>query len=111
MSEAKQQYTMTMYYLCFLKKGPNWTPDPTPEVIAIQEKHLAHLAHMHEMGKLIAAGPGGKDDIRGFSVFCTETQEEAEAIASQDPAVLSGRLVLEFYPWYVAKEVWAEPRK
>ena len=44
---------MTIYYIFLLKKGPTWSPDPTPEVEALQEAHLANLRRLGEMGKLV----------------------------------------------------------
>ena len=61
---------------------------------------------MAETGKLIIAGPfadGG--DLRGMLIFRVDTPEEAKALAEQDPAVKAGRLVLEWHPWFAAKNI------
>lgn len=109
MSDQTPHYTMTTYYMGFLKKGPNWTPEVTPEVIAIHEGHMANLRRLGEMGKLLVAGPfldGG--ELRGMMIFCTESQEEAEVLAAADPAVVAGRFAVEMHPVLMPKEVWAE---
>ena len=100
MNEA---YDMKTYYLVFLKKGPNRTQDSVTTA-KIQEQHLAHLTKMHEDKKMCLAGPLMDNiDIRGICVYNTATQEEAKNLAESDPAVKSGRLVVEIHPWYSAK--------
>jgi uncharacterized protein YciI len=97
---------MVQYYMGFLKKGPAWTPQSTPETQKIQEGHLAHIRKSHEAGKLVLAGPfGDNGDIRGILIYKTETIEEATAIANEDPAVKAGRLVVEMHPWWIQKGV------
>jgi uncharacterized protein len=66
---------------------------------------------MGESGKLLVAGPfmdGG--DLRGMFVFRVETLEEAKALAEQDPAVKAGRLVIEWHPWFAAKNITVTPK-
>jgi len=108
MSDETPQYTMTTYYMGFLRKGPAWSPEVTPEVLTIHEGHMANLRRLGQMGKLLVAGPfldGG--DLRGMLLFCTETQAEAEELAAADPAIIAGRFQLEIHPVLLAKEVWA----
>jgi uncharacterized protein YciI len=76
--------------------------DPTEEDV-LQDAHLAHLADLHERGKLLAAGPvlGSPDRrIRGLSILCVEP-EEALALEQEDPGVKAGRWRIEVYPWMV----------
>jgi uncharacterized protein len=92
-------YGMKRYVMAFLKSGPNRDQDPE-SVQEIQAGHMAHIASMAESGKLVLAGPfldGGS--IRGIFVF-DATMEEAEALTAADPAVQSGRLVMELHSWY-----------
>ena len=101
------EYEMTTYQVGFLRKGPNWTPvGDSAELKALQAAHLAHIGKMAETGKLILAGPfadGG--DLRGLFIFRVDSLEEAKALAEQDPAVKAGRLVIEWHPWYAAKNI------
>lgn len=102
----KPKTEMTTYYVALLYRGPKWTAEATPEVMEIQKGHLAHIGKMAETGKLILAGPfsdGG--NLRGMFVFKTDTLEEAKALSGADPAVKSGRLVLEWHPWFSAKGI------
>jgi uncharacterized protein YciI len=90
------------YYFAFLLRGPEWTPDQTPELERLQEAHLANIRRLAETGKLVVAGPFSDDGtLRGVFVFKTETLDEATSLAESDPAVQAKRLVLEFHPWLV----------
>jgi uncharacterized protein YciI len=99
-------YEMTTYQVAFLRKGPAWTAGDGPERQKLQEAHLAHIQSMAASGKLLVAGPFADDgDLRGMFVFRTDTLEEARALAEQDPTVKAGRLVLEWHPWFAAKNI------
>ena len=91
------------YFVAFLKAGPNRS-QPEEEAAEIQEKHLAHLTRLYEMGKTSITGPFDDDgDIRGIIVFNTATIEEARKLANMDPAVKAGRLIVEMHPWWAKK--------
>ena len=105
------KYEMTTYVVGFLKRGSAWTAAATPESAEIQKQHLAHIQKMADSGKLIVAGPfsGGDGDIRGMLVFHGITLEQAKAFAAEDPAVKSGRLVLDVHGWRAAKGLRIDP--
>jgi uncharacterized protein len=109
-SLAQDMSRMTTYYVAFLKKGPKWTSENTPEVREINKGHIAHLSNMAKTGKLILVGPflDGADPT-GISVYATATAEEARASAEADPAVKAGRLVVEVRPWMSVKGITAPP--
>ena len=110
-AEPAEQWEMTTYQVAFLKRGPNWTPGETAETKAIQEGHMANIRKMGATGKLVIAGPFADDgDLRGLFIFRVDTLEEAKALAEQDPAVKAGRLVLEWHPWYAAKNIVVTPK-
>ena len=99
-------YEMTTYYVGLLYRGPNWSPEDTPERRTIQEGHLANIQRLAEEGKLLLAGPftdGG--ELRGLFVFQVASLEEAKALCDTDPAVKAGRLRVELHPWYSAKGI------
>ena len=88
------------YYIGFLRRGPGWTPESTPETQRIQAAHMAHIGEMAGSGKLIGAGPfsdGGQ--MRGVFIFKVDSPEEAKALAEADPAVKAGRLVVDLHAW------------
>jgi uncharacterized protein YciI len=106
-----EAWEMTTYQVAFLKKGPNWTPAETAETKAIQEGHMENIRKMGATGKLVIAGPFADDgDLRGLFIFRVDTLEEAKALAEQDPAVKAGRLVLEWHPWFAARNIVVTPR-
>jgi uncharacterized protein YciI len=96
------------YSLGFLKRGDKWSPAETPERERIQEAHLKNIGRLHEMGKLVAAGPFMEDgDLRGIFVFKTATLEEANELTNTDPAVQAGRLRIELYEWRLPAEAFS----
>ncbi len=111
-SPDADEYEMTTYQIGFLRKGPNWTPvGDSSELKALQAAHMAHIGKMAGTGKLILAGPfadGG--DLRGLFIFRVDSLDEAKALAEQDPAVKAGRLVIEWHPWYAAKNITVTPK-
>lgn len=103
-------YEMTTYYVAFLYRGPNWTPQQTGETTKIQQEHLAHIQKMADSGKLVVAGPFTDDgEIRGIFVFQGVSAEEAQQLAANDPAVKAGRLRIELHPWFAAKGIRVDP--
>jgi len=99
-------YEMTTYVVGFLKRGPAWSAAVTEESKKIQADHLAHIGKMADSGKLLLAGPfTDNTELRGMFVFQGVTMEEAKALAAEDLAVKSGRLVIEWHPWYSAKGI------
>ena len=101
---------MTTYYFGILVKGPTWSADETPERAKIQEGHMAHLDAMWKAGKLVLAGPlDDAGDWRGVLIYRTKSLEEAQSLASDDPAVKAGRLKVTMYPWWVQRGILPDP--
>lgn len=101
------KYTMTRYYLAFLKKGPKWTASSSPDIQKLQIAHLWDIRRKLDSGKYVSAGPlESQDDRAGILVIAAESPEQAREIAESDPAVRAGRLVIELHTWLVAKETW-----
>jgi uncharacterized protein YciI len=99
-----QPTKMATYYFSFLRRGPKWTPEKTPETEKLQAAHMANINAMAKTGKLVIAGPfenGG--DYAGVFVFKVGSLDEAKALAESDPTVKAGRLVAEVHPWMVAQ--------
>jgi uncharacterized protein YciI len=102
-NSIEQKYEMKTYYLVFLKKGPNRTHDSITTA-KIQEQHIAHLDKMATAGKMDICGPLMDDqEIRGICIYNVASKEEAIKLASEDPAVKAGRLIVEVHPFYSAK--------
>ncbi|MCC7465916.1 MAG: hypothetical protein IT261_06595 [Saprospiraceae bacterium] len=91
---------MKPYVMAFLKRGPNRNQDSIT-VAEIQKGHMDNINRMAESGKLVLAGPFMDDgEIRGIYLFNVPTIEEAQALTATDPAIKSGRLIMELHPWY-----------
>lgn len=58
------------------------------------------------MGKLVVAGPMmDNGEVRGIFIFKAGSVDEAKALSAADPAVQSGRLVVEILPWWSIKGI------
>jgi fermentation-respiration switch protein FrsA (DUF1100 family)/uncharacterized protein YciI len=101
---SAQTNEMSHYVVGFLRKGPAWTAEDTAATRKIQEGHTANIRKMAATGKLIIAGPlDDHGDLRAMLIFNVSSVEEARAVAAADPAIQSGRLVLELHPWLAAQ--------
>ncbi|SUJ26929.1 YciI-like protein [Sphingobacterium spiritivorum] len=95
-------YGMKKYILVILKTGTNTTTDKT----FINESFRGHLQNINllvEQGKLIVAGPLGKNtnNYRGIFILNNiNTLDEAKEILQTDPAVKAGLLDIELFNWY-----------
>lgn len=93
-------YGMKTYVMAFLQSGPERSQDSL-EAATIQRAHLDYIKELATAKKLVLAGPFLDDGInRGIFLFDVPTLEEAEALTAKDPAIKSGRLVMELHLWY-----------
>lgn len=95
-------YGMKSYYLVILKTGTNTTTDK--ELIAESFKgHMNNIKRLVEEGKLIVAGPLGKNDNKYRGIFILnnlKTIEEAKELLQTDLAIKNGILDYEIFTWY-----------
>ena len=101
---------MTIRYVFILRKGPAWSPDPTPEIDALQEAHLANYRRLKEIGKLVVTGPfldsfAMSGEVRGMGVLQADSYEEARELISTDPMIKVNRLVFELHAWMIDKDI------
>lgn len=95
-------YGMKSYYLVILRKGTNETTDIT----LIGESFRGHMANINrlvEKGKLIVAGPLGKNEQNYRGIFIldhVESLDNAKALLQTDPAIRNGLLDFDLYTWY-----------
>ncbi len=96
-----QSMDIATYYFVELVKTDAGS-DFEPEVL--QETQMAHLGNIKKMaseGKLLLAGPfktGG-----GLFILNVNSEEEAEALMKEDPAVKKGIFKFEIRTWYTEK--------
>ena len=95
-------YGMKSYFLVILKTGANTTTDK--ELIRESfEGHFANMSTMVEEGKLIVAGPMGKNENNYRGIFIMDnidSIEEAKELLQTDPAIKVGLSDYDIFRWY-----------
>ena len=94
-------YGMKSYIFVILKSGSNNSEDKE----AMNKAFSGHMKNIHrlvEEGKLIVAGPFGKNDkdFRGLFILDVKTLEEASSLLETDPAISEKYLEAELIEWY-----------
>lgn len=95
-------YGMKSFFLVILTSGDNKTDDKS----LIGESFRGHLENINrlvEEGKIIVAGPLGKNDNNYRGIFILDkigSIEEAEELLKTDPAIKNRLLNYEIYNWY-----------
>lgn len=94
-------YGMKSYVFVILKTGTNTTDDKI-FIDSCFSGHMANILRLVKEGKLIVAGPLGKNDTsyRGIFIFNVNTIEEAQELVQTDPAINSKLLDADLYKWY-----------
>jgi uncharacterized protein YciI len=96
------EYGMKSYFLIILKTGTNTTTDKE----FISKSFRGHMDNIHrlvEEGKLIVAGPLGKNEnnYRGiFILHNIKSIEEAKELLHTDLAIKNALLDYEIFTWY-----------
>lgn len=95
------QFGMKSYFFIVLKSGQNKTTDEA-FIDSCFRGHLNNIRRLADEGKMVVAGPFGKneDDFRGLFIVDVPTLEEAQALMQTDPAIHEGLLKAVYYPWY-----------
>ena len=95
-------YGMKSYFLVILKTGANTTADKE-QINASFRGHLENINKLVEEGKLVVAGPLGKNDQQYRGIFILNnisTMEEAQELLDTDPAINNGLLAYDIFTWY-----------
>jgi uncharacterized protein len=99
-------------YTVVLLRRPTDAPQmPDDELNALQARHLAYRAELHEQGVLVVNGPLGSqsdESMRGISIFACSPAEAAR-LSDDDPSVKAGRLTYDVMEWWVAADSLAFP--
>jgi uncharacterized protein len=94
---------MKRFWLVLLQKGPNRNQDSL-SAEKIQAAHMANINRLAKEGKIIMAGPiGVEGDLRGIFLMNCADSTEVENFVKTDSAVITGRLIMKYYPWWAAK--------
>lgn len=88
------------YRFVLLVAGKNRKQLPAEEATKLQQGHMGNLTRLHNLGKLVGAGPmADAGRIRGIGLMITDTMDEAQKLMGEDPAVAAGQLDIEILDW------------
>lgn len=92
---------MKSYIWVILKTGSNTSTDKN-FINECFRGHMNNIQKLVEEGKMIIAGPMGKNEknYRGIFVLNTKTIEEARELLKGDKALAEGILEAEYFLWY-----------
>lgn len=95
------EYGMKWYVFVILKTGSNNIEDKAKRD-SLFAGHMANINRLAGMGKLIIAGPFGKNDktYRGLFILNVKTIDEANELLQTDPAIKAKVFDVELYNWY-----------
>lgn len=93
-------YGMKMYTLVLLSTGTN--QDTTEARNHAFKSHMKNIDALVETGKLILAGPVGKNDaaLRGIFILNTTDVGEAKSFLAGDDAIQQAYLSAQYIPYY-----------
>ncbi len=79
----------------------NFAQTMTDEEAGIMSKHFLYLKDLLAKGKLVLAGPELSGKF-GIAIFEADNLEHAKELTSNDPAVKSGIVSAEIYPYRIS---------
>ena len=94
-------YGMKSYVLVILKSGPNKMNDKNV-LDSLFKGHMENIGRLAASGKLIVAGPLGKNDLtyRGIFILNVKSISEANILLETDPTIKEKVLSAEVFNWY-----------
>jgi uncharacterized protein YciI len=100
-SLGADDYGMKPYIFVILKTGVNKEISKTASD-SLFRGHMNNIGRLAKLGKLIVAGPLGKNDktYRGIFILNVKTIEEANELLATDPAIKADLLAVELFNWY-----------
>ena len=100
-SLGADDYGMKSYIFVALKTGPKTIADKD-SMNVLMRGHLDNISRLAQEGKIILAGPYGKNDLgfRGLFIFDETDIAEVEKLLQTDLAIAAGVFETEIIPWY-----------
>ena len=92
------------HFVWFLVANSEYQPASQDEESALTSAHIQYQLRLQETNQSIVAGGLGKgpdESIVGIAILRADSLAEAQAIASDDPAVRAGRFVSWVREWWV----------
>ena len=95
------EFGMKNYIFVILKSGSETMTDKVAED-SIFHGHLNNITRLANEGKLLLAGPFGKnnDNYSGIFILNVSSMEDAKNLLATDPAIHANLLEPVMYPWY-----------
>jgi uncharacterized protein YciI len=95
------EYGMKTYVLAILKTGTEKSLSKAKQD-SVFRGHMVNIGKLVTDGKLVVAGPLGKNDknYRGIFILDVPTIEEARKLVDTDPAIQSKLLDVDLIIWY-----------
>lgn len=95
------EYGMKVYVLAILKTGTEKSFSKAKQD-SVFKGHMLNIGKLVTDGKLVVAGPLGKNDknYRGIFILDVPTIEEAKKLVDTDPAIQSKLLDVDLIIWY-----------
>lgn len=100
-SLGADEYGMKNYLFVILKTGKTVIEDKHIRDSLFQG-HMENIGRLAKIGKLVVAGPFGKNELtyRGLFIFDVKSREELHQLLDTDPTIKSGIFELEILDWY-----------
>lgn len=96
-------YGMKNYFFVILKTGPmDSVIKNKPLRDSLFKGHMANIDRLADAGKIVVAGPYGKNSLkyRGLFIMDVKTKEEVLSLLQNDPTIREKIFELEILPWY-----------
>ena len=80
------------------------TIGPTDEEVKVVDDHFHHCQSLVAEGKMLLAGRtvGALSETIGIAILSAESDEEAQDLVDQDPAIVHGVMTAELQPYRLA---------
>lgn len=100
MENGKKQFIYVLKLIPHLLNEDNWT-EKEEEIV---NRHFVELQRLLNEGKLILAGRTLNMDEKTFGIVILEadSEEEAQFMMKNDPAIAEGIMTAELFPYRVA---------
>lgn len=100
-SLGADDYGMKKYSFVILKTGKTTIEDKQLRD-SLFKGHMDNIGRLAKEGKLIVAGPIGKNErnYRGIFIFNVASREELDKLLSTDPTIQKGIFDVEVFDWY-----------
>lgn len=90
-----------VFHVMFHSPGPQWKEGVLFHLQTGVDKHIQYMAGLLQQDLVVMGGPF-TDNSGGMMVSRISSLEEAQRVASEDPAVKSGLLAVKVRPWMIA---------